>query len=42
MNVYLDHPKPIFGHIESIDEIKTEVEEESQEARFHVIQGGKE
>ena len=42
VNVYLDHPKPIFGHIESIDEIKTEVEEESQEARFHVIQGGKE
>ena len=28
VNVYLDHPKPIFGHIESIDEIKTEVEEE--------------
>ena len=27
VNVYLDHPKPIFGHIESIDEIKTEVEE---------------
>ena len=22
VNVYLDHPKPIFGHIESIDEIK--------------------
>ena len=42
VTVYLDHPKPIFGHIESIDEIKTEVEEESQEARFHVIQGGKE
>ena len=28
VNVYLDHPKPIFGHIECIDEIKTEVEEE--------------
>ena len=22
--VYLDHPKPVFGHIECIDEIKTE------------------
>ena len=27
VNVYLDHPKPIFGHIESIDEIKTEADD---------------
>ena len=26
VNVYLDHPKPIFGHIECIDEIKTEAD----------------
>lgn len=25
--VYLDHPKPIFGHIDSIEDIKTEVDE---------------
>ena len=27
VSVYLDHPKPIFGHIDHIDDIKTEVEE---------------
>ena len=27
VTVYLDHPKPIFGHIESIDEIKTEADD---------------
>ena len=27
MTVYLDHPKPIFGHIECIDEIKTEADD---------------
>ena len=27
VNVYLDHPKPIFGHIECIDEIKTEADD---------------
>lgn len=27
VNVYLDHPKPIFGHIESVDKIKTEADE---------------
>ena len=26
VTVYLDHPKPIFGHIECIDEIKTEAD----------------
>lgn len=26
--VYLDHPKPIFGHIDSVEDIKTEVDEE--------------
>lgn len=28
VSVYLDHPKPIFGHIESVDMIKMEVEDE--------------
>ena len=28
VSVYLDHPKPIFGHIDHIDDIKTEVEED--------------
>ena len=27
VTVYLDHPKPIFGHIECIDEIKTEADD---------------
>ena len=27
VSVYLDHPKPIFGHIDRIGDIKTEVEE---------------
>lgn len=27
VNVYLDHPKPIFGHIECIDKIKAEAED---------------
>ena len=27
VTVYLDHPKPIFGHIECIDELKTEADD---------------
>ena len=30
VDIYLDHPKPVFGHIDRIDEIKTEAEGERE------------